>query len=70
MEKALPRPKECELEKRSRLYKAYTRAGSDGFHPMVHLDLTKETRGEVVDLLERWNRVENGRNKLAQRCSS
>ena len=53
LEEALPRLKECELGKRSRLYKACTGAGSDGFHPMVHLDLTKETRGEVVHFLEK-----------------
>ena len=53
LEEALPRLKECELENVSRLYKAKTRVGCDGFHPKVHLDLTKETREEVVWLLEK-----------------
>ena len=46
LEEALPRLKECDLEKASRLYKAKTGVGCDGFHPKVSLDLAKETRGE------------------------
>ena len=46
MEEAL-RLKE-ELEKASRMYKAKTGVGCDGFHPKVLLDLTKETRGEIL----------------------
>ena len=34
-EEALPRLKECGLEKVSRLYKAMTGEGCDGFHPKV-----------------------------------
>ena len=45
LEEALPRLKECELEKVSRLYEAQTGVGCDGFNPKVPLDLTKETRG-------------------------
>ena len=41
----LPRLKECEFDKVSRLYKTKTGVGCDGFHPEVLLDLTKETRG-------------------------
>ena len=41
---ALPRPQECGMEHVSRLYKAKTGVGCDGFHPKVHLDVTKETR--------------------------
>ena len=26
--------------------------GYDGFHPKVHLELTKETSGEIVEFLE------------------
>ena len=37
-DKALPRMKEDDLEKASRLYKAKTRVGSNGFHPKVPLD--------------------------------
>ena len=48
-EEALPRLKECHLEEASRLYKAKTGVGCDGFHPEVPLDLTKETRGEIVN---------------------
>ena len=36
----------------SRLYKAKTGVGCDGFHPEVPLDLTKETRGEIVEFQE------------------
>ena len=53
LEEALARLKECDLEKPSRLYKAKTGVGCDGFHPRVPVDLTKETRGEVVELLEK-----------------
>ena len=52
LEEALPRLKECVLEKVSRLYKAKTEVGSDSVHPTVPLDLTKETRGEIVEVLE------------------
>ena len=45
-EEALPRLKEGDLEKASRLYKAETGVGCDGFHPTVPLDFTKETRGK------------------------
>ena len=52
-EEALPRLKEGDLEKASRLYKAKTGVGCEGFHPKVPLDLTKETRGEIVEFLEK-----------------
>ena len=58
-EEAVSRLKEGDLEKASRLYKAKTGVGCNGFHPNVPLDLTTETKG-----------VANDRNKLAQRCSS
>ena len=45
--------KEGDLDKVSRLYKAKTAVGCDGFHPKVHLDLTKETRGEIAEILEK-----------------
>ena len=51
-EEALSRLKEGDLEKASRLYKAKTGVGCDGFHPKVLLDLTKETTGEIVEFLE------------------
>ena len=41
------------MEKASRLYKAKTGVGCDGFHPKVLLDLTKETRGKIVEFLEK-----------------
>ena len=44
LEEALPMLSECELEKVSRMYKAKTGVGCDGFPPKVPLDLTKETR--------------------------
>ena len=43
-EGALPRLKKGDLEKVSRLYKAKTGVGCDGFHPKVLLDLTKENK--------------------------
>ena len=58
--------KECDLEKASRLYKAKTGAGCDGFHPKVLLCFTTKTRVNVVELLKK---VEDGRNKFARRCS-
>ena len=42
------------------MYKAKTGVGCDGFHPKIPLDLTKETRGEI---LEFCSTVESGRNK-------
>ena len=45
--------KECDLVKASRLYKAKTGVGCEGFHPRVPVDLTKETRVGVVALLEK-----------------
>ena len=50
-EEALPRLKEGDLEKASRLYKAKTGVGCEGFHPQVLLNLTKETRGENCGVL-------------------
>ena len=52
-EEALPRLKGCDLEKVTRLYKAKTGVGCDGFHPKAALDLTKETTGKIVEFLER-----------------
>ena len=40
-EEALPRLTEGDLDKASRLYKAKTGVGCDGFHPKVPLDSTK-----------------------------
>ena len=44
---------ECHLEEVSRLYIAKTGVGCDGFHPKVPLDSTKETRGEIVEFLDK-----------------
>ena len=52
-EEALTGLKEGDLEKASRLYKATTGVGCDGFHPKVPLELTKETREEIVEFLEK-----------------
>ena len=41
-----------DMEKASRFYKAKTGVGSDGFHPKVPLDLTRETRGSGGVLVE------------------
>ena len=64
---ALPRPKECLLEEVSRLYKAKTGVGCDGFHPKVPLVLTKETRGEIVEFLEK---VEESGKWRQQACTT
>ena len=52
-EEALPRLKECELENLSRLYKAKTGVGCDGYHSKIRLDVAKETRGEIVEFLDK-----------------
>ena len=44
LEEVLSRLKECDLERTSRMYKARTGVGCDGFHTKVLLDLAKETR--------------------------
>ena len=41
LEEALPRIKECGMVKVSKLYKAKTGVGRDGFHPKVSLDVKK-----------------------------
>ena len=66
-EEALPRLKEGDLDKASRLYKAKTGVGCDGFHPKVPLDLTKEMRGEIVEFLEK---VEQSGNWPHQACTT
>ena len=66
-EEALPRLKGVDLEKVSRLYKAKTGVGCDGFHPKVLLDLTKETRGKVAEFLEK---VEQSGNGPQQACTT
>ena len=65
-EEALPRVKERHLEEVQRLYKAKTGVGCDGFHPKVPLDLTKETRGEIVEFLEK---VEQSGKWRQQACT-
>ena len=70
LEETLPMLEECELEEVSRLHKAKTGVGCNGFHPKVHLDLTIQTMGKSWSSWRRWNNVEGCRNKLAQRCSS
>ena len=67
-EEALPRLKECHLEEVSRLYKAKTGVGCDGFQPSVSLDLTKETSGEIVEFLEKVEQSGKWPQKHARRC--
>ena len=69
-EEALPTLKEGDLDKASRLCKAKSGVGCDGFHPKVLLHLTKKREEKVSSSRRRWNRVATGRNKLARRCSS
>ena len=66
-EGALPRLKKGDLEKVSRLCKAKTGVGCDGFHPKVLLDLTKETRREIVEFFER---VEQSGKWSQQACTT
>ena len=67
LEEALPRLEECGLEQLSRLYKAKTGVGCDGFHPKVPLDLTKETRREIVEFMEK---VEQSVKWSQQACTT
>ena len=53
LDEASPRLKECDLEKATRLYKARTGVGCDGFNPKIPLDVAKETREEIVEFLEK-----------------
>ena len=69
LEEALPRLKECELEKVSRVHKAKTGVGCDGFHPKIPLDLATETKERSWNFWRRSNSVANCRNKLV-RCTS
>ena len=66
-EEALPRLKEGHLEKASRVYKAKTGVECDGFHPKVPQDLTKGTRGEIVEFLEK---VEQSGKWPQQACTT
>ena len=43
LEEALPRLKECDLEKVSRLYKAKTGVGCNGFHPKEFLEKVEQS---------------------------
>ena len=49
------------------MHKAKTGVGCDGFHPRVPLDLTKETRGEIVEFLEK---VEQSGKWPQQACTT
>ena len=55
------------LEKGSRMYKARTGVGCDRFHPEVLLDLTKETRGTIVEFSEK---VEQSGKWPQQACTT
>ena len=60
----MPRLKECYLEKASTFYKAKTGVGCDGIHAQVSLHFEKETRGNVVEFLEKWNKLEMAATSL------
>ena len=66
-EEELSKLKEGDLEKASRLFKAKTGVGCDGFHTKVTLDVTKETRGEIVEFLEK---VEQSGKCPQQACTT
>ena len=67
-EEALQRLKECDLEKASRLYKAKTGVGCDGFHTKIPGPDERNKKRNCGVTGKRWNKVENGRSKVAQRC--
>ena len=67
LEEALPRLKECELEKVSRMFTAKTGEECDGFRPQVPLDLTAETKRKIVKFLEK---VEQSGRWLQQACTT
>ena len=67
LEEVLPRRKEGVLENASGVYKAKTGVGCDGFHPKVPLDMTKETRREIVEFLEK---VEQSGKWPQQACTT
>ena len=58
---------ECLLEEVSRLFKAKTGVGCDGFHPKVPLNLTKEPRGKIMEFLEK---VEQSGKWRQQACTT
>ena len=55
MEGALPRLEECDLEKVSRLYKAKTGLGCDGFHPKVLWTCQKKREEKSWSSWKRWS---------------
>ena len=61
-EEALPRLKEGDLEKTSRMYKAKTGVGCDGFLTKVLLE------EKLWNSWRRWSRV--GSSKLVRKCCS
>ena len=64
---ALSRLKEGDLKKAFRLYKAKTGVGCARFYPKVPPDLTKGTRGEIVEFLEK---VEQSGKWPQQACTT
>ena len=63
-EEALPRLKECGLEKVSKMYKAKTGVGCDGFVPKVPVDVTQ---GEIVEF---WENVGQSGKRPQQACTT
>ena len=62
-EEALPRIRESDLKKASRLYKE--KGGCGGFHPRIPLDLTKQEN--IVEMLEK---VEQSGKWPQQACTT
>ena len=69
LEEALPRLKGCDLEQVSRLYKAKTGVGCDGFHPKVP-GFDKRNKRRSGGILGGGTKWKMGATKLAQRFSS
>ena len=68
LEEALPRLKECELDKVSRPYEAKTGVGCDGCHPKSSLGFDIRKRGgEIVEFLEK---VEQSGKWPQQACTT
>ena len=67
LEEDFPRLHESAVAKAAKINKARTGVGCDGFHPKVPSDLTKETREEVVEFLEK---VEQSGKWPQQSCTA
>ena len=66
LEEEMRRLEESDLATTAKTCKAVMGVGCDGLHTEVPLGLARETRGEVVDLLEKVEQC----GRRGHRCSS